>query len=231
MIDAILSAAKASNSSPSNTGKFMWHQVVLYVSKLFEKRSPTSLNRIITFISPHVPWDGALNNTIAVARWAAAVSTIPYTEEVGSSVVDTLFQISFVDILRPHIPIDIWRLLKRQPSLPSTCHGLTMGGYGNTVAYVRRLGDIDILKSYFLLVWRDRYAPSSDGAHAMERSIRDDFSGVRMEQHRNDLIKRLDHVLEQVDQRLEYSPNDAAYQLVKKRYTNLKGVLMEVDRQ
>jgi len=127
MIDSILRAARASNFVTSNTGRFMWHRVVLYISRLFEKQSPTSLNRVIVLISPYVPWEGSLNSTIAVARWAAAASAILYTEEVGSSVVDALFQIAWVDFLRPHIPVDIWGLLKRQPPLPPMYHGCQGG--------------------------------------------------------------------------------------------------------
>ena len=162
MIDTILRAARVSTSAHSNAGKFMWRQVVLYISRLFGKQSPTSLDRVITLISPYVPWDGALNKTIAVDRWAAAVSTTSYTEEVGQSVVDTLFQIAWVDFLRPHM---------RQPSLPPTHCGPPKGGSGKIVVYVRGLGleDIEILKSYFLLLWTDLYTPSSNGTDAMER--------------------------------------------------------------
>ena len=230
MIDTIIRAARTSNSAPSNTGKFMWHRVVLYISRLFEKQSPTSLNRVITLISPYVPWDGVLNSTIAVARWAAAASETPYTEEVGLSVVDALFQIAWIDLLRPHIPIDIWGVLKKQPSHPSMYHGLLKGGSENIVVYVSRLGDVDILKSYFLLVWTDQYIPDSHGTRAMERSIRENFGVTGMEQHRQDLIGHLDHVLAQLNQRLEHSADDALLQGANRRYTKLRDTLLEVDR-
>ena len=228
MIDAIFRVAKASNSKPSNTGKFMWHQVVLYISRLFEKRSPTSLNRVIILISPYVPWDGALNDTVAVARWVTAASAIPYTEEVGSSVVDALFQIAWVDLLRPHIPIEIWRWLKRQPPLPSMYHGLLTGAHECVGAYLHKLGDVDIIKSYFLLVWTHRFIPDSDGIHPMERSIREYFGGAGMEQDRKDLIEHLDQVIWRLDQELQSSPEDASSQASKKYYTKLMGVLLEV---
>ena len=224
MIDAILCAARVSNYSAKKSGKFMWHRVILYTSRLFESWSPTSLNRVITLISPHVPWDGALNNTIAVARWAAAASAIPYTEEVGQSVVDTFFQIAHIDFLRPHIPVSAWALLKRQPSLPHRYHGMTRGGSPNVVAHIRRLGDIDISKSYFLL-WTDRCSPGSDGTQAMERLIREDFGGTGMKQHRGDLIKRLDHVLGLLDR-----GSGDLRKRAKKRYTLLRDVLLELDK-
>lgn len=222
MVNAILRAARVSDFDYQNHGKFMWRQVQLYVSRLFEKRSPTSLNRVIVLISPFVPWDHTLNNTTAVARWAVAVSAIPYTEEVGANVVDALLQIAWVDFLLPQIPINMWRLLKRQPSLPYACGGRSKGNDRDTVAYVRRLGDIDILKSYFLLIWTHRCTPGSKNVHAMETSIREDFGGAGMEQHRKDLIQHLDRVLSRLGQ------NDRG---AKKEYTRLKDVLMEIDRR
>ena len=209
----------------------MWHQVVLYISRLFESQSHTSLDRVITLLSPYVPWNGALNNTVAVTRWAAAVTATPYTEEVGQSVVDTLFQIAYIDFLRPHIPISTWELLKRQPSLPRVYHGIAKGGSAKIVAHVRRLGDIDILKSYFLLLWADLFTPNSVQTHAMERSIREDFGGAMMEKYRTDLIKRLDYVIGQLDHHLERIPDNALIQEAKKRYTKLKDVLLEVHSQ
>ena len=228
MINAILRAARASNSVASNTGKFMWHQVVLYVSRLFEERSPTSLNRVIALILPYVPWDGALNNTIAVTRWAAAASAIPYTEEVGTSVIDALLQVSWVDFLQSQVPIDIWSWLKRQPSLPPICHGRSKNG-PKQVAYVRRLGDIDILKSFFILLWMSGYTPHPDSIHSMERSIREDFSGAGMEKHRKDLIEQLDQVVEQWNRRSASSPSDRLLQEAKRRYTKLRDTLLELD--
>ena len=103
MTDAILRFARVSGSAHSNHGKFMWCHIMLYISRLFEKRSPTSLNRAIALIAPFISWNGTLNNTIAVSMWAAAASAIPYTEEVGQNVVDALFQIAHLDLPRPHI--------------------------------------------------------------------------------------------------------------------------------
>ena len=223
MMDVLLRTARASNLKSSHCGKFMWHHVVLYISRLFETGSPTSLNRAITLISPYVPWDGALNDTTAVSRWAAAASATLYTEEVGQSVVDTLFQIAYIDLLRPHIPIDMWGWIKRRPSLPSMYRGLLEGASANTVVYVRRRGDTDLLKSYFLLVWTDRSTLLSKNFREMERSLREDFGGNEMVHHRIDLIEQLDRVLERLDQRRE-SP---FVREAKSQYTRLRGILLE----
>ena len=227
MIDAIFRTARASRSA-----SFLWRQIIPYISRLFETQTPTSLNRVIALTSPYVPWDGALNHTIAVARWVAAVLAIPYTEEVGQSVVDALFQISHVDLLQPHIPIEVWAWMKRQPSLPPVHYGEPRGGYIGTVCYVRELGDADILKSYLFIVWTDQWNPSRSSIGEMVKSLREDLGGIEMSHHRKDLIERLDHILGQLDRRLE---QDTPWSLrgdledAKKKYTRFKEVLLEVD--
>lgn len=227
MMNAFLRVARVSNSRIPHFGKFLWHRVVLYISRLFEKRSPTSLNRVITLISPYVPWERTLNNPVAAARWAAAALAIPYTEEVGQSVVDALLQIAYIDFLRPHIPLEIWRWLKKRPSLPLVCPGLQVGGYVRTLTHVRSLGDIDILKSYFLLVWTDQFRQLDMNISEMRRSIREDFGRAGLERHREDLIARLDHVLGQLNQRDETT----WVREVKAQYTRLRDELLEVHVQ
>jgi hypothetical protein len=226
MIDAILHAARVSDSNSPNIGKFMWHHVTLYTSRLFEKRSPTSLNRVITLISPYVSWNGALNNKIAVARWAAAASEIPYSEEVGQSVVIALFQIAMIDFLRPHIPIEMWGWMKRQPTLPYIYNGVLRAADVIICSHVRRLGDIDILKSYFLLVW-DQRACHPRNLLEMETSIREDFGGMGMGHHRKDLIQQLDPVIGRLNSRAE----TPSMRRTKLQYTRLKDLLLEVDRR
>ena len=227
VINAILRAARVASSKPSIHGKFMWHHVVLYVSRLFEKRSPTSLNRVIALISPYLPWESALNNKVAVTRWAAAASATPYTEEIGQSVVDVLLQIALIDFLRPHIPIEIWGWLKRQPSLPPMYHGLSDGTRVPTLTYVRRLRDVDLLKSYFLLVWTDQWIFHPDHILEVESSIKQNFGGVGMEHHRKELIDQIERVLERLDRRSESTfKRDAETQ-----YTKFRDLLLEMDKQ
>ena len=234
MIDAILRAAKALDSSAPNAGKFMWSRVVPYISRLFEERSPTSMNRVIALISPYVPWDGALNNKVAVARWAAAAKAIPYSDDVGSSVVDALFQIATIDFLQARIPKDIWEWMKKQPPLPPMCYGVLRGGYEGTFYYIRRTGDLDLLKSYFLIRWTERYTLDSDDMRVIEMSIREDFSGAATAKHREDFMKHLDFVIGRFDRSLglvEEEDQRAPYEKAKGRYKKLKDILVEVDGQ
>ena len=214
MVDAIFRAARASNSA-----KFMWHHIMRYTSRLFETRSPSSLNRVILLVSPHAPWRDTLNNAIAVSRWARAASTIAYTEEVCQSIIEALFQISYIDILRPHIPIEMWGWVKRHPSLASTYKGKLKEVNPRTIAYVHRLGDIEILKSYLLLTWTQDGALHSNTLHELESLIRKEFSGIEMEHHRKDLIEQLDRVLGRFDRRAVV------------QYRGLKDLLLELDVQ
>ena len=227
MINGILRASRVSDSESSNHGKFLWHHVVLYISRLFEKRSSTSLNRVIAVLSPYVPWGGALNNTTAVSRWAAAASAIPYTEEVGRKVVDALLQIAYVDFLRPHIPIELWGWIKRRPRLPPMYRGLSDGAHAPIVAYVRRLGDIDLLKSYFLIVLTDEWIFHPNQIREVESSMREDFGGIEMEHHRKDLTERLDYVLGG----LNLVRQTSWVRQAKSQYTKLKDILLEVGRR
>lgn len=79
-----------------------------------------------------------------------------------------------------------------------------MGTAEHTVYHIQALGNINILKSYLLLVWSEWSSLWCSGFHVMYTSIRQDFSGIGMQCHRRDLIKRLDHVLGQLDLGLEY---------------------------
>ena len=193
MVDVISCAVVALNSAGST-----WPHVQGYINTLFDKPRPASLNLIITLISPRISWRG--RDEDAVIRWAGVASAVQHTEEVGQSMVDALLQIASVDSLRPHVPIGLWARMKGQLSLPPYCLGRNRGTTREVVRLVRGLGDVEILKSYFLLVWSEWDYP---GAFIeMSESIREYLGGIRMQNHRKDLIERLDHVLRQLDRGL-----------------------------
>ena len=229
MIDAIFRAGNVSKSS-----NFLWPRVLLYVTKLFERQSPTSLNRVIVLVAPYLTFHYGWSTTTTVVRWAEAVLGIQYTEEVSESIVHGLLGLAGVELLRQHIPIDIWRLLKRLPNLPPTYHGEMWGGNAVIIDHIRGLGDIEILKSYLLINWLDRLFPSPDVAYEMEQSIRLCFAGAEMEGHRNDLIKRLNDVLTRLNTQLgDLQPNpqmsreDSLKAIT--RYAKLKDALVEMS--
>ena len=220
-----------------NSGRFMWDCIGPYVTTLFDEPSHPSLNQVLTLASPHIPWDDKSHGKPAVARWLTTASAVPYTEEIGQCMVDVLLQIASIRSLRQYIPIGIWALLKRQPSLPSECRGRVLGVGPDVVRYVRELGDLEILKSYFLLVWSEWERIPDSGHEEMEVSIREDFGGIGMHCDREDLIKRLDHVLGQLDRGLGHFKRHKPWmdeddiQRSKRLYRSLKEVLLEVDRK
>ena len=237
MIEAFLSVSRASNPTRKliDWDGFMWKAIRPFVNALFDEATPDSLNRVLTLVSPYVPLETWSLNRRMVTRWAAAPPTVPYTEEVGQAVVTILLQVASIDFPQPHIPIGTWALLKKLPSLPRGRTGRTLETSGPVVRRVQALGNIEILKSYFLLVWSDWYPPW--GSDAMYSSIQEDFSGIGMGCHRGDLIERLDHVLGELDQGLEYlqqhSPgiDGRSVDFSKKRYGLFKGLLLRQERE
>jgi hypothetical protein len=230
MIDAIICLA-----SKSTSRQFMWHHIVPYVSTWFNESSSPSLNRAITLAAPRTNWNWGPYTQNAVARWAAAALAIPYSEEVGRSVVDALLQIAFHDCLRPHIPTEIWAWLKRRPFLPPVCQGRFMSTKPDVVRHIRGLGDIELLKSYLFTVWSEWNYLYDSGLLEMEIVIREEFEGMVMWRHREDLIERLDHVLGQLDQDLDYfiryrpKIGEGHIPYAKEQYGRLKKELVEVD--
>lgn len=221
--------------STSNSGGFVWHRLNPYLTTLFNESSPPPLNRVFTLLSPYVPWDEKSHNGHTVSRWAAAALAVPYTEEVGCRVVDALLQIAFIDPLRPHIPTDLWAWLKKLPCLPPESKGLGVGKEEAVVRHVRWLGDVEILKSYFLVVWSEWNFLFTAGFDEMRISVREDFGGGECKRHREDLVARLDHVLRELDRGwryiVQYKPGIVENQLrrAKAHYRRLKEILLEVD--
>ena len=244
LADTFLRVAGASNQSYR---EFMWWRVGPYIVPLFDNPTPPSLNLAVILASSYVhredPWShyshDKLMNKISVAGWAAAVSAVPYTEEVGQSVVDVLFQIASVDSLRPRIPVGIWMWLKKQPALPPQCQGRSTGAMNDVVRHVRALGDVEILKSYLLLVWSEwnHINKWSEEFAEMQMAIQEEFGGIGMGRYREDLVKRLDHILGQLDLGLEHlrqrKPrlSEFVFQTAKEQYGELKRVLLEVDEE
>ena len=233
------SFTRVARASDSEHGRFMWRRVEPYILPLFDDPNAHSLNSVIILVSPYMPWSNALVGRDvyknAATGWAAAVSAAPYTEEVGQDVVDVLLQIASIDSLRPHIPVDIRARLMKQPSLPPKRFGRSVGTHGDVVYRVRALGDVGILKSYLLLVWSEWNWIWSAGLDEMHSSIREEFSGIGMRCYREDLIKRLDHILGQLDRGLghlqQHKPriDEDGIETAKEDYGELKRVLLEVD--
>ena len=233
MLDVVI---RALQFTPRSWG-YTWFQAQLRTDTLFEESSTPSLNRAIALISPYrnrIAWEEH-----EVARWATAVLAIPYTEQVGRSVVDATLQIASSDSLRPRIPIGVWALFKNQPSLPSHCWGRAMGAGPDIIRHVQGLGDCEILESYFILVWSEwRYIPNYH-INAAEISIREAFCETDGGHHLGDLVRRVDQVLGELGRGLGHfrqrDGQDAFMPLEiwnrKQQYGKLKRILLEVERE
>ena len=227
MLNTIMHAIRASRMEV-----FMWDQVTLFAGTLLFKASPYA----VVLVSPHIFLGQARDRRDLIQQWAETVSMVPYTEEVAQCVVDTLLQIASEPSLGPHIPINLWLWLTKCPSLPPTCHGRTLGTFGNAIEVVQALKDIEVLKSYLLLVWSEWGEPHFSGFEKMCILIQEEFGGVEMGHHRADLIQQLDHVLGELDRGLRYL-NQHGPQLNRyfqerrqKSYRKFKEVLLEVER-
>ena len=194
MFDTILHAARASRMLPY----MVWYCVDQFFSTLFSEASP----RAIVLASPHIHWGLLTDRGDLVQWWAATASIVPYTDEVAQSVVNTLLHIASEHRLIQHIPADVWSWLTKWPSLPPICLGRRLGTQARVVKVVRGLRDIEVLKSYLLLVWSEWDIPI--GSEEICTSIREDFGGIGMGHHRADLIQRLNHVLGQLNRGLGY---------------------------
>jgi len=216
---------------------FMWHHIEPLVTRLLNADSPIPLKQAIILASPYMPWWQFTNGEYLIQLWAGAALEVPYTDNIGRSMVDTLLRVTYSDALLPHIPDDMWSWLNKLPPLNPVCWGRYWGTYQDVVQTIRTLGDIEILKSYFLLVWSEWDDLRPGGFFEMCISIRGDFSGVGMGDHRQDLLQHLDHVLDQLDLGLEFlqqhkpSLNVGDIWSMKDRYGRLKKILLEVDGQ
>ena len=229
LLDAILHAARASKER-----QLTWNRIIPAAVKLFSGASP----RGIILASPHIPWCQLTDGEDVVQRWVTAVSAVQYSDNLGESVVDVLLHIASVEGLASSIPVDVWSWLTKRPPLSLTCLGRYVGTRSRVVKAVRALKDVEVLKSYFLLVWSE----SDDlrdhrGFDGMCASIREDLSGAGMSNHRTELIQRLDHVLGELDRGLahlmQHNPDLGKYDLwkMKRRYKKLRELLLEAEKR
>ena len=228
------------------------HYVSPSVTALFNKPSSPLTDQIILLMTPHIPPPWLyLDNGNRIARWNAitlnalkdidqdVVSVDMGSEKavsdvaVSVSVVDTLLQSAGGLSLRHRILVENWAWLKKLPPLPVWCRGRQIGTTNGAVRHVRELGDIEILKSYLLLVWSEWDCLDESGLDEMKNSIREDFGGMGRWDDREELIGRLDWVLGRLSQGLDHlrarkpqlRKNDV--QQAKSQYSSLKDTLLE----
>jgi len=231
MLGTLLDSARATKRQG-----FLWHRIWPSVTVSLNEKNPISLKQAVILASPHLPWWIPTINGHFIQLWATTVCAVPYTLDVSQSVVGSLLLIASQDSLRPHIPIGMWSWLNKCPYLPPTYMGYSQGTRRNVVQTVRRLGNIEIVASYLLLVWSEWGYLSPDGLDEMFILIKEDFYGVGMGYHRRDLLQHLGHILGQLDlglrhiQQQKQGLSEDEIQLMKGQYGQLKEVLLEGDK-
>ena len=228
ILDVFLHAAKSSQQ-----GAFLWHYIKPFKNTLFSDVSDVSLKRTAILALSYTSWDTGDSRDL-VRAWVETVSAIPKEEEVAPSVVDALLQMAYFDLLLPGNHGDVWSWLTLRPSLPPICRGRYLGSDPKVMRQVRGLKDIEILKSYFLVVWSEWDTLYDSGFHMMCKCIREEFSGVEANSHRAELMQRLDEVIGEVDKGLEYLQRDRPdfwagdLRQRKGQYEKLRKILKEI---
>jgi len=129
-----------------------------------------------------------------------AASALPYTDDVCESVVVALLRMAYSDELLSHIPLVAWGWLNKRPVLPPECVALLPPVEESVVQRIEQLGGVKLIASYLHIIWSEKNALLCDELSVMGRLIREELGGIGATGHREDLIRRLDHVLLQLDQ-------------------------------
>ena len=204
----------------SSSDYYLMSSAQPHITTLLGKPNSPFRNWLIALVARQVSWEDEELGEDLVVAWAAAVSTVPDTEEVIQSVVSLLMWITNIDSLRPHIPIEIWVWMKKWQHLPVANWPRYSVTTLDTVRHARGLGDFEIIGSYFLAVWVS-YPSSADVLNEVEMSIRGDFGGIWMWHPREFLLSRLDGILKEMVAETEQS--------VLQRCRKLKRVLLDMD--
>jgi len=218
----------------------LWRHVWSVIPTLLVEGSPIPVKRAGILVLAHVGKDALrdmANKGHLIQFWKAAMD-VPYTDEICCSLVDTLLQIASLGSVRPQeIPINAWLWLKKLPSLPPACRGRYEGSAREVVRMVRALKNIEVLKSYLLLIWSEWDSLTHPGFQEMCMSIHEDFSGIGMMYHRADLRRRLGHILSELELGSEHihqqNPNLAkdGIHIMKHQYRRARRVLVEFDER
>ena len=213
----------------------MWCCIGPLIVRLLDEENPISVREASMLVSPHLDVELLVDFAYSAQLrelLTAAASVVPYTAEIGQSMVTVLLRTVSSGFIPPDVLGDMWSWLNRCPVL---LPGYTARRWGTrgVVQAVRALGDIETLTSYLHLVWSECNVISPEALEDMCDSIRKDFGGIRVGDHREDLLRRLDYVLEQLDLGLDHlrqhepSLSEHDIRRMKRGYGRLKEVLLE----
>jgi len=218
----------------------LWRHVWPVIPTLLVEGSPIAVKRAAILVLAHVGKDALrdLANKGHLTLLWKAVTDVPHTDEICRSVVDTMLQIASLSSAHPQeIPANAWLWLKKLPSLPPACRGRHEGSAREVVRMVRALKDVEVLKSYLLLIWSEWDSLTHPGFQEIWMSIQEDFSGIGMICDRADLRQRLDHILGKLESGTEdihqQNPNLAknGIHIMKHQYRQARRALVEFDQR
>lgn len=192
---------------------------------------PISLKYAVlnAFRHSHQFLEYASNIDSMMQHWIATASALHYTDDVGESVVDTLLRMAFRDGLRQHIPVDAWDWLKKRPDLRPDHRGLKFRTNLQVFEAVLEVGDLELIISYLSIVWSRKWSWSyPEGFTVVLGFIRSGLRGIGGVGYQEDLIKRLDDVLSQMNSDSSTS-SEAADDVLW--YTEFRTALREVNEE
>ena len=102
-----------------------------------------------------------------------------------------------------------------------------------SLGVIRELKDVDILKSYLLVIWSEWDTLWHTDFHAICGYVREDFSGIEANSHCADLAQRLDRVIGQLERGLVYLQRDRPeikednLRMRKGKYKRIRKILKE----
>ena len=107
----------------------------------------------------------------------------------------------------------------------------------NVIHHVRGFGDVEIPTSYFLLLWSEWVFRGDSSTLQTQIFFREDFGGTGLEHNRQELIERLDRILEELNREAErfrkHRPlliGNHAY-FARNEYKSLRETLLEVEKE
>ena len=107
----------------------------------------------------------------------------------------------------------------------------------NVIHHVQGSGDVEILTSYFLLLWLEWAVRGDSSTLQTQISIKEDFGGTGLERSRKELIERLGRILEELNREVERFRKcrplligNHAY-FARNEYKSLRETLLGVEKQ
>ena len=151
-------------------------------------------------------------------------SAVPYTDDIGGSVVAGLVNMASIDQLLPHIPLVARDWLKQLPVLPPEYAKLLPSPTESAVRGIHQFGGAKLIALYLHTIWSEERKFWYDDIQVMRRLTREELGGIGAAGYRTDLILRLDHVLLRLDQ-------GHGVRWMKAWYEELRRELLEVDEK